>query len=532
MLVECPPLLELRWPVRYALNRLRPLVAMVLSCAIALAASTAGAQSPHVTSSISVQETLTNNVNLTSSEAAQSDLVSQITPALTINERSARSRLSGTVSLPIVLYARTGAENNNVYVDANATGTVEAIENFFFVDGNINVSQQYFTPFGAQPQGLTNATNNRYTTGSYSVSPYIQGGARGDVQYSVRDDNIWSTLNGTPFSLNNAYVNALTATLGRQSQYVGWLTEYDRSQVRFNTQPPLLSQLGRLSLFHSPDPQLRVSVDVGYEENDYTFSHSRDTIYGVGGTWRPTPRTNVDAHWEHRFFGSSYLFNFSNNTRVTTWTLGASRNITSYPQQVAALPGGFDVQALLNQLFLSTIPDPIERQNFVNQYILQNGIPTNLANPVYLYTQQITLVEQANASIGLLGARNSVVFSAFYLKQTPITAAGTPLPGIVNPGGNSTQEGVGVVWTHNLSPNLSLSMSGNAFRTVSNVAQNDPGFSAPTRQGYITATLTTPLSAYTQINGGVRYQVLREDPTFGSGYTEAAVFIGLTHQFH
>ena len=131
-----------------------------------------------------------------------------------------------------------------------------------------------------------------------------------------------------------------------------------------------------------------------------------------------------------------------------------------------------------------------------------------------------------------LGARNSVVFSAFYLKQTPITAAGTPLPGIVNPGGNSTQEGVGVVWTHNLSPNLSLSMSGNAFRTVSNVAQNDPGFSAPTRQGYITATLTTPLSAYTQINGGVRYQVLREDPTFGSGYTEAAVFIGLTHQFH
>jgi uncharacterized protein (PEP-CTERM system associated) len=500
----------------------------MLPCILTLVASAAGAETRGFSSSISVQETLTNNVNLTS--PATGDLVTQVTPSFSINETAARSRLSGTISVPVLLYARTAAENNQAYAQANLLGNVEAIEKFFFIDGAVNVSQQYLTPLGAQPPGLTNATQNRYTSSSYSVSPYIQGGGRGDIQYSIRDDNIWSNLNGTPISLNNSYTNQLSANVGRQAPQLGWLVEYDRTDVRFNSQPPLLSQLGRLTVFNTPDPQLRVSADVGYEDNDYTLSQSRDWIYGVGATWRPTPRTNVDARWEHRFFGSSYLFNFAHNTRLTTWSLSAFRSITSYPQQVASLPGG--LEALLNQLFLSTIPDPTQRQSFINQYILEHGLSTVLANPVSVYTQQITLVEQATASIGLLGARNSIVFSAYYLRQRPITASGSTLPGVTNPGSNTTQEGLSVAWTNNLSPNLAFTVSGNAFRTASNVPEGELGFTSPTRQGYVIATLTSPLSAYTSVNGGLRYQVLRTDPASGPGYTEAAIFVGLTHRFH
>src|SRR5262249_55055195 len=194
--------------------------------------------------------------------------------------------------------------------------------------------------------------------------------------------------------------------------------------------------------------------------------------------------------------------NFSNYTRLSTWNLSASRNITSYPQQIASLTN-VNTASLLNQLFLSSIPDPIERQNFINQYIRQNGLPAFLATPVYLYTQAITLVERANASVGLLGARNSIVFSVFYVRQQPITAAGTELPGVFQPQNNTTQVGFSAAWSHNLAPNLSSSVSGNWYRTESNAAPGSAGFSGTTRQGFVTATLTSSLSAYTSVNGGV-----------------------------
>jgi uncharacterized protein (PEP-CTERM system associated) len=523
------PFREERRQIGYGSSSRARATGVALTCSVMLAASGAGAQATRWSGSLSIQETLTNNVNLTPSSTAQGDLVTQLTPSVTINEAAARTSLSGNVSLPMLFYVKTGADNNTIYPQANLTGNVEAIEKFFFIEGTLSVTQQYFNPFGAQPSGLTNATDNRYTSGSYSLSPYIQGGAR-DIQYRVRDDNIWNTLNGQPFSTNNSYTNVLSANVGRQAPQLGWLAEYDRTSTRFNTQSPLLTQIARLTAFHSPDPQLQLGADVGYENNDYTFSQSRDTIYGISAAWRPSPRTNLDAHWEHRFFGSSYLFNFTNYTRLSTWNLSASRNITSYPQQIASI-ANVDTVSLLNQLFLSSIPDPIARQNFINQYIQQNGLPAFQATPVYFYTQTITLNEQASASVGLLGARNTIVFSAYYLRQQPITAAGTELPGVLQPENNTTQVGFSASWSHSLSANLSSSLSGSWYRTESNAAPGAPGFSGTTRQGFVTATLTSPLTANTSLTGGVRYQVLHTDPTFGSSYNEAAVFVGLSHQF-
>ncbi len=414
-------------------------------------------------------------------------------------------------------------------MQANLLGNVEAVENFFFVEGAVDASPQYFTPFGAQPQGLANATQNRYQSASYRVSPYIRGGTTGDVQYSVRDDNIWSTLNGTPLSVNNSYTNQLTANVARHNPQLGWVLEYNRSSVTFTSQQPQVTQLGRLILEHSPDPQLKLRVSGGYENEDYTLTHSSGPIYGVGATWHPTERTNVEALWEHRFFGSSYLFNFAHRTPLSVWEANASRNITSYPQQIGTLPAGVDVSSIVNQLLLSSIPDPAQRQAAVDQFINSRGLPTSLSSPVNLYTQQITLQTQASGSVGLLGARNSIFLTAFYLRQQPITASGNDLPGFIAGFNDNTQVGTNIVWTHNLTPSLQLVASGTVSRTESNLPQDTLGFSATSRQGYATIGLSTPLSPNTTVNGSVRYQVQHVDQ--GTGYNEAAVLFGLSHTF-
>ena len=494
-----------------------------------LAAPAADAEPFRAQATFGITETLTNNVSLAPSGSAQSDLVTQLSPGIVFSESSAHTSFQGTVAVPVVLYARTSG-NNQAYVQANVTGTVEGIENFFFIDGSVDVSQQYLTPFGALPPGLSNATGNRYTSGTYRLSPFIKGG-RGNINYEVRDDNVWTTLNGAPFSLGGAYYNSLAARVARDPTPFGWKVEFNRTEVKFNEQQPLRTQLGRATLIHQPDPQLQLSVDAGYEDNDYTFTQSRGAIYGVGVNWRPTIRTNLNAFWEHRFFGSSYLASFDHRLPRTVFTLNASRNITSYPQQLGALPSGFDIGFLVNQLFLSTIPDPVQRQLAVDQFIRNRGLPLGtLTSPVTLYTQQISLQEQASASIGLLGARNTVFLSVYYLHQQPITAAGNDFPGFLSAANNIAQEGLSATWTHAVTPSVNFVLNGTFSRSLPNkVPETAIGTIGTTRQGYVIATLSTSLSPNTSVSGGVRYQLQRSD--VAPGYTEAAAFVTLNHTF-
>jgi hypothetical protein len=250
------------------------------------------AQYRPITPSISVTETLTNNVNLKPSSQAQSDLVSLITPELAIDERGTRTCLRGTIAAPATLYVKTGGENNKIYPSASLLGHAEVLEQLFFIDGSIQVSQQFLTPFGAQPVDLSNATQNRYTAANYRISPYIKGVTTDGTRYEVRNNNTWTNLSGAPIATSNAYYNEWLAHVASPDARTGWSLDYDWNDVKFNNQPPLITELTRGTVFYQVDPNVRVSADGGYEDNRYTFTDYRDAIYGVGVRWRPTPRTN------------------------------------------------------------------------------------------------------------------------------------------------------------------------------------------------------------------------------------------------
>ena len=491
---------------------------------VALAGAVASAQTWHFTPSVALQETLTSNVNLSPSATAQSDLVTQLTPQLAIEERGARTSLNGVIAAPALVYVRTGAEHNQVYPSVNLLGTVEGIERFFFVEGAINVSQQFFTPFGAQPQGLANATQNRYTAAEYRVSPYIQGITPGNIRYEVRNSNTWTNLSGAPISTKNSYVNEWLGNVSSPVAPYGWAVDYQRTDVKFTDQRPTITELARATLRYQVDPQVRFEVDGGYEDNEFPLVDYRGAIYGVGVQWNPTPRTSFVGNWEHRFFGSSYRLAFEHRTPLSSFKVQASRNTTSYPQQFLTLPATGNVPLLLYSLLQTRIPDPTQRLQTVLALMQDQGLPNALTGPVNLYTQQTYLLENASATLGLLGARNSVLFTVFYSKSQPITGAGTPLPGLLAAGSNNTQTGASVVWNRSLTAQLTL----NATCTYMHTEANAP-LVGSTDQGHIVLGVTSPLSPSTTVSAGARYQVLRSD--VASDYNEGAVFAGFTYTF-
>ena len=74
---------------------------------------------------------------------------------------------------------------------------------------------------------------------------------------------------------------------------------------------------------------------------------------------------------------------------------------------------------------------PTQRQSVIDTLIQNQGLPANLSGPVNLYSQQILLTENVSATVGMLGARNSLFLNLFYLRQEPISGSGTALPPIL-----------------------------------------------------------------------------------------------------
>jgi uncharacterized protein (PEP-CTERM system associated) len=257
----------------------------------------------------------------------------------------------------------------------------------------------------------------------------------------------------------------------------------------------------------------------GYERNRFALTQNEGSIYGFGVSWRPTDRTLFDAAWEHRFFGDSYHVQFEHRTPRTVWTLNASRDIQTYPELIAQAAPGTVVPLLLDFALRSRIPDPAERLRFIVDYIQSQGLPLVLNEPLTIYNQQVYLQEYALASFGLLGARNTVFFSAYRTKLSPIEASIGGLQQVFN---DTEQVGGGVSWSYRLASLSTLSASLDGSTTTGETR-------AETNQWTVRAVLTRSVGPRTTGYAGARYQAL--DSNVSSGYREAAIFAGVHYSF-
>ncbi|MEP6997718.1 MAG: TIGR03016 family PEP-CTERM system-associated outer membrane protein [Betaproteobacteria bacterium] len=511
-----------RWPAFSALSS--SATARLLAAALTFAAAPASAQSWHFESSVSVKETATDNVNLQPSETKQSDWVTELRPSLRISEKGARTSLSGLLVVPVLLYVRTGSENSNAYPTADVLGDARLIDDWLHVEGQVLVSQQYFNPFGGQPLGIDNATQNRYRSDTYRISPYVKGVTPDNVTYELRNNDVWTNLSGAPISTSNFHYTQFTGKAAKTETTIGWQAEFDVNDIAVSDGESFRSRVVRLMPLYNVDPQLRLAATVGYEDNHYPPDNPRDAIYGVGFEWRPTPRTKVVGSWEHRFFGPKYLFSFDHRTPLSVWTVRVARDISTYPQQLASLPAGGDVSTLLNGLFLATIPDPAERQRTIDQFILDRSLPSVLSGALNLYSQQVLLQQSQTASVGLVGTRNTVLLTIFNLRSEPITGSGSELTQLFTIGNNSRQTGLSLLWSRNLTPSLVFDATIDRLRTVANAP-----LEGRTNQTALRLVLSSPLSAKTTLFAGARYQTLSSD--VAADYNEAAAFVGVTHVF-
>ena len=513
-----------------------------LALAVAVVASGVRAESWRFAPSVGIVETYSNNVNDAPSGQQIGDWITSLTAAVGISGQGARVKLNGSIVVTADLYARE-TQYNVIYPTVNLFGSVEAIEKFFFIDATANVSQTYQNAFGPQPGNNINATANRYTNQTYSVSPYIKGVLGGtDITYGVRNDNYWtiaSQFGDFTNSLPNTYQNNLLAYLASEQTRAGWRVEYTRNAYvpdiagggRTDSNGKYTIQVGRAIVSYQYDPALQLSLRGGYEDDQFLLTSSSGPIYGAGIQWNPNERTQVGGFWEERFFGSSYQFTASHRRPNSAFNANVSRGLTTTPTSFS-IPAGANVSQFLDSAFTTRIPDPVQRAQAVEQFLERTGLPPTLASPVSYYGASILLTDAVNLSFALLGVRNALTFSLFYLKQQPITGKGDVLPPALQGGPNdNTQTGGGIGYSHQLTGLTSFVANATYNRTTSNVSDGLLG-DASSNNTTVSAGLVTRFGPKTTGTAGVSYTSYRPNSVLDAqGYDTVNVYAGVNHTF-
>ncbi len=480
-----------------------------------------------ITPDVRVTETYNDNPTLASS-GERADFITQITPGLRIAGRGPRLRGYLDYRPTALLYARNTVDNR-LLNQLSSFATLEAVDNFFFVDVNGNITQNFISPFGARPTDLTIDTSNRTETRTFGLSPYVRGMLGRGYNYELRNRNTWTSTDTT--LIGNIHSQEWIGRFASPVELFGWALEYEGRklhQEKFTVQRDLETRLARARLYFQPDYAWRFSVSAGREENNYRSLEEMDssTTRGAGVTFTPNARTSADLQYERRFFGPYRLARFNHRTRLTAWNISYLRTTSDFQQELLHLPPGATLP-LIDAIFESRIPDPIERRDAILQFYRASGTPLFLSEPLAFFTQQISLQERLEASAGIVGVRNSITFSVFASESTRLTEGLSGVfPDVFLLGTRIKQKGFGIRADHKVTPFTTAGLS--ARRTQSE--QLDPSV-LDAWNNFLALTLNHTVSPKTATFAGVSVTGLKTNDVTVTDRKAHSAFVGLTHRF-
>lgn len=470
------------------------------------------------------EETFTDNVALAPAAFKRSDWVTQLTPGVSINATGARLRFNATYGAQGVYRAQEGG--SAVTHQLNASGNAELMRQFLFVDARAAVAQQNVSLLGPQADSNVNITGNRATVRSFLVSPYVRHNFGNDAEGEAR--LTYSTVSSDAATgLSDSAASRVDMRLASGPAYklTTWNIAYSRENIDQTRSQEIATEQISANARRLITPTVGLLVNVGYEDNDFLTAGPtpRGKSWSTGLEWTPTPRTRLAATTGRRYFGPTRSLNFNHRTRLTVWSANYSEEITTTRSQVLA-PSSADTAGFLDTLFLSRVPDPAARQQAVQAFIAQTGLPPSLGVPLNFFTSQIFRVKHFQASAGIQGVRHTVLGNVFSQNRES-QSAGVAVEGEDFIASSTVrQTGTSLVWNWRLTArsasNLSAGYTRNEF----------PGLGREDNTTYIRLGLTHHFEP--KISGTLNYRRLQNKSSQGEAeYTENAVSVQLQVRF-
>ena len=431
-----------------------------------------------ISPTLQLSEIWTDNVNLTEDEFAHSELITQIAPGLTITNRSRRLVVDATAQLSAFEYLHDSDKRNRrgFALDEEGSGPGvsriqrsyrgslrgELARDLFFIDASAARGQQSISAFGPRITGDSYSTTNRADIETWSISPYLirRFGSIASGQLRFTRD----AVGGASYvGFNRTSGNTLQATLasGPAFRSVVWGLGYTDQDLEGDRYGNSSTQNVNGNVRYILSRQWSVLANAGYDRYEYEGQGGGEqgANWSLGFTWTPSPRTTLQATAGRHFFGNTGSLLAVHRSRYTSWNLNYSDAITTSRQQFL-LPSTIDTASLLDSMFATAYPDPVERERVVAAYMQQTGLPPSLSESVNYLTNRFIRQKQLRAAMVYRKGRSSASLSAHASERNALSdqQSDSPLLGSQQGSFNSNvrQHGVAASYTYRLSPRSNL----------------------------------------------------------------------------
>jgi uncharacterized protein (PEP-CTERM system associated) len=474
---------------------------------------------------IGLSLTATNNADVSGNVGSKSDLISELSPGIRIQARTARLQGYFDYSAREQLYIRN--HDDRLHHDLNAFGTLEAIDDWFYIDVAGNISQQAISAFGPQSPDGGSRNDNMTEASTYRFSPYLRGSIAGQVDYLLRYNASTTRTEDTPLSDvdTGQWLGQLRG--GTPFRQLRWTLDANRQTVDYADGRSTDADLARLMLTYLVTPQFSVSASTGWERNNYASLDKESTdTYGYGFDWNPTPRTQISAFQEHRFFGNAHRFSVSHRFPMSSIRYSDVRDVTVLPNQSGTVGMG-TVYDLYYDLFANLISDPIDRANFVSAMLLAAGVDPTRQIVSSFMASQASKQRQQQLTYVIYGARNALTLQVNRSESSAMYASVVQLAGDFSRSAVIRQTGASLNFSHRLSALSNLNLL--ASHQKSDGRQSGGGLGNPkSRTTLYQLGLNTRLGPKTSGSISVRHAKYDGDI---SSYSENALIVTILYTY-
>lgn len=451
--------------------RLAPLAA----AALLLAAAPAHADW-RVTPTLMVSETWTDNIDLAPDEQAHSDLVTQVSPGIAVSSRSRRLTVDASAQFHQFAYLHNSSQGRTIS-GSNLRGESvsdtqrsymgnlrgELAQDLLYVDAYASRGQHSISAFGPRTDGSDMfRNNNRTNVQTWSISPYLAHSfgsfANGVLRYT-RD----SVESDDPVGFVKTEGETVSAMLnsGVAFRTVGWGLSYSKQDLTGARYGDSSIENVNASLQYILSHRLTLTATAGYDRYEFEGLGGGDegASWSGGFIWTPSLRTKLQASAGRHYYGNTGSLLAEHRSRHTTWNITYADTITTSRQQFL-LPSTVDTAGLLDRMFATSYPDPIERARVVAAYIQATGLPPALADSINYLSNRFMRQKLLRASVAYRKGRSTAVLSAHASRRNGLSdqQSDSPLLGSQSGSVNDrvNQHGMEATYTYRINPRSNL----------------------------------------------------------------------------
>lgn len=400
------------------LPRLAPLALALLSIAPAAHAGW------RFTPTISMTETVTDNVNLQPDDQRRTVWVTDAAPGFTLVGATPRLSLQAVAQEHVFGYSGsrlTGTVDNQYVYGAN--GQARVVDDWFYVDASTTGGPRAVSAFGPQADGSLWATGNLVNVRTWRISPALRHRFGNTASMEVRYTRDSVDQNGNALSSGDSHGWTANLASGPSFYTLGWSLDYSRQDLDNKLTGPSSFKNAQGTLRWRLSRTFALTASSGYDSYDFeslggrTAGHS----WSAGFIWTPSARTDIRISAGHRFFGPSGALDASHRMRHSVWTAHYSDTITNSRQQMF-LPAAFDTASMLDKMFAASIPDPVARAATVQAYMLATGLPPTLTDSINYMSSRWLREKHATLGMALNGAHGTLMLSLFDDKRNALSS--------------------------------------------------------------------------------------------------------------